>query len=62
MVAWKVGQKIICDRKSVEAYILELNETNSAIFVTLYHPKLGFSVSCNIEMLALYGWRVSTEN
>ncbi|MFB2937188.1 hypothetical protein ACE1B6_18230 [Aerosakkonemataceae cyanobacterium BLCC-F154] len=62
MTAWKVGQKLICDRKGIEAYILEMNETHSGIYATLYHPKLGFSICCSIEMLVASGWKLSTRN
>jgi hypothetical protein len=63
MTSWKVGQKLICDRKGTEAYILEVNETNSGIiYATLYNPKLGFSLCCNIEMLVASGWKLATTN
>lgn len=62
MTAWKVGQKLICDRKGTEAYIMQVNETNSGIYATIYNPKLCFSLCCNVEMLAASGWKLSTQN
>jgi len=61
MNRWKVGQKVVCDRKGTEAYIIQINETNSGIYVTLYNPTLHFSLCCNVEILAEHGWKLSRE-
>ena len=60
MTAWKVGQKLVCDRKGTEAYIMQLDETNLGIYVTLYNHKLGVSLCCHTEILAASGWKLST--
>ncbi|XWK85731.1 MAG: hypothetical protein U7127_16050 [Phormidium sp.] len=61
MKAWKVGQKLVSDRKGTEAYIVEISETTAGIYATLYNPKLGFSLCCDIEILAESGWKLSTQ-
>lgn len=60
MTAWQVGQKLICDRKGTEAYIMQLSETNVGLYATLYNPKLGFSLCCHTEMLVASGWKLSS--
>lgn len=62
MTAWKVGQKLVCDRKGTEAYIMQLNETNLGIYATLYNPKLGVSLCCHTEMLTASGWKLCPRN
>lgn len=62
MTAWKVGQKLVCDRKGTEAYIMQLDETNLGIYATLYNPKLGISLCCHTDILTESGWTVSTKN
>ncbi|MFB2836007.1 hypothetical protein [Floridanema evergladense] len=61
MKVWKVGQKLVSDRKGTEAYIVEVSETNSGIYATLYNPTLGISLYCNTEILAASGWKLSTQ-
>lgn len=59
MENWKVGQKLICDRRSQEAYITELRQTDWGIYATLHNPQQGFTLCSSLEMLQEQGWQAS---